>query len=159
MCLSLSCPSSPLPPPPQAEYCAKGSLTELLAEGREDAAAAAELTWRRRLSMVRCSSASAEQPADHCCASAGLKKRQCWVQGSRRQSLLTRPDLTNPSAHPAWNTGHPMQALNAALGMLHLHNLPSPIVHRDLVRHTEDPNRCYFGNSSCLRLWGRLGCL
>ena len=97
-------PHPPLTLPPQAEYCAKGSLTELLAEGREDAAAAAELTWRRRLSMVRCSSASAEQATEHCCGSTRFEPVALGSR-HRRQSLLTRPDLS-PSAHPPHRCRH-----------------------------------------------------
>ncbi|KAI7842020.1 hypothetical protein COHA_004221 [Chlorella ohadii] len=35
-----------------AEYCSQGSLYDCLAAGREQAAAAAQLTWRRRLAMA-----------------------------------------------------------------------------------------------------------
>ena len=35
-----------------AEFCARGSLYDVLRRGRRDAEAAAQLTWRRRLGMV-----------------------------------------------------------------------------------------------------------
>ncbi|KAL4441022.1 hypothetical protein ABPG77_010453 [Micractinium sp. CCAP 211/92] len=41
-----------LPPCMISEYCARGSLASVLAAGRQDASVAAELTWRRRLSMA-----------------------------------------------------------------------------------------------------------
>lgn len=40
------------PPAILTEYCARGSLTEVLAAGRTDPAAAAQLTWARRLAMA-----------------------------------------------------------------------------------------------------------
>ncbi|KAL4443368.1 hypothetical protein ABPG75_011105 [Micractinium tetrahymenae] len=41
-----------LPPCLLAEYCAKGSLAEVLHQARGDARLAAQLTWRRRLAMA-----------------------------------------------------------------------------------------------------------
>ncbi len=41
-----------LPPAIVTEYCARGSLYSCLQSARTDPAAAAELTWARRLSMV-----------------------------------------------------------------------------------------------------------
>jgi len=35
-----------------AEYCSRGSLYDCLAAARKQAAAAAQLTWRRRLAMA-----------------------------------------------------------------------------------------------------------
>lgn len=40
------------PPPPTAEYCGKGSLTDVLAAGRASPQKAALLTWARRLNIV-----------------------------------------------------------------------------------------------------------
>lgn len=37
----------------RAEFCERGSLADLLARGWQDAGVAAQLTWERRLSMVR----------------------------------------------------------------------------------------------------------
>ena len=42
------------PPCLVTEYCQRGSLTDVLAEGRRDPAVAAQLTWHRRLLMVGC---------------------------------------------------------------------------------------------------------
>ncbi len=42
-----------LPPALVTEYCARGSLYSCLQAARANSAAAAELTWARRLSMVR----------------------------------------------------------------------------------------------------------
>ena len=41
------------PPCLVTEYCQRGSLTDVLSEGQSDPAAAAQLTWHRRLRMVR----------------------------------------------------------------------------------------------------------
>ena len=40
------------PPCILSEFCARGSLYDVLAAGRQSAAAAAQLTWHRRLSML-----------------------------------------------------------------------------------------------------------
>lgn len=40
------------PPCLVTEFCAKGSLTDCLRAARADAGAAAQLTWRRRLTMA-----------------------------------------------------------------------------------------------------------
>lgn len=40
------------PPCLVTEFCAKGSLTDCLRAARADASAAAQLTWRRRLTMA-----------------------------------------------------------------------------------------------------------
>ena len=37
---------------PRAEYCSRGSLYDCLAAAREQPAAAAEMTWHRRLTMA-----------------------------------------------------------------------------------------------------------
>ena len=43
-----------MPPIPfhRAEYCSRGSLYDCLAAGRDQPAAAAQLTWHRRLGMA-----------------------------------------------------------------------------------------------------------
>lgn len=41
--------TQPLPP---AEYCARGSLTDVLRGGKNSAAKAKQLDWARRLNMV-----------------------------------------------------------------------------------------------------------
>lgn len=58
LCFGVS-PGSPIPTNPPsysqsaAEYCERGSLTDVLQAAREDPQQAAQLTWRRRLCMVR----------------------------------------------------------------------------------------------------------
>ncbi len=42
-----------LPPALITEYCSRGSLFDCLQAGRADPSAAAQLTWARRLAMVR----------------------------------------------------------------------------------------------------------
>lgn len=48
--LTPPCPAAPSRCPP--EYCSRGNLYDCLAAARQSAAAAAQLTWRRRLAMA-----------------------------------------------------------------------------------------------------------
>lgn len=48
---SIHSPTHPTPTQ-QAEYCERGSVTDVLRAGRVDPAAAAQLGWGRRLSMA-----------------------------------------------------------------------------------------------------------
>ena len=44
----------PVPPCVVTEYCARGSLADVLRNARQSPAAAAKLDWLRRLNMVGC---------------------------------------------------------------------------------------------------------
>ena len=50
-----------LPPALITEYCARGSLYDCLQAARADPAAAAQLTWARRLAMVSAAGAGGER--------------------------------------------------------------------------------------------------
>lgn len=50
---ALRCSRPPTPPAPPAEYCERGSVTEVLRAARVSGGwAAAQLTWARRLGMA-----------------------------------------------------------------------------------------------------------
>lgn len=56
----------PTPPCVVTEYCARGSLNDVLRGARNVPAKAAQLDWARRLNMVRLASAT-EAPSPVCC--------------------------------------------------------------------------------------------
>lgn len=67
-----------------AEYCPRGSVYESLQEGLRSPAAAAELTWRRRLSMVRATGRVGRQQAHvaaggvHVSTDEAVRFNGCW---------------------------------------------------------------------------------
>ena len=59
----------PYPPLVVTDYCAQGSLTDVLREARASPAKAAKLSWHRRLSLV----------------GAGASREGCWRAGHARR--------------------------------------------------------------------------
>lgn len=94
--------------PHAAEYCGKGSLTDVLKGGLASPQRAAQLTWSRRLAMVS---------ACGCHAHAYRTRHKCTSRG------VELPPPCVPSLLP-------LQALDAGKGMLYLHK--QGFVHRDL---------------------------
>ena len=102
----LTCPTPP-PPHPHAEYCSRGSLTDVLQRAREDPAAAAQLTWRRRLEMASAGRAGGGRgllAALLVCApcrlldrpsgpSAGGQQEEMASRGSRAKNAADLPPL------------------------------------------------------------------
>lgn len=103
----------PLPPALVTEYCARGSLYDCLHAAQTNPAVAAELTWARRLGMVR----------------GGA----CDLRGVRLPCSVLRAETTKTGhLHAAPNLRLPPplpQAIDAGTGLLYLHS--RNIVHRD----------------------------
>lgn len=101
------------PWPPSAEYCSRGSLFQLLQGAARDPTQAAQLTWRRRLSMVGPGKVAELRMGlwGPCCAQMELVAT--WLQHCSKchRSRLCRV-MDSCAARPL------PQALDAALGML-----------------------------------------
>ena len=124
------------PPCLVTEFCARGSLADVLRSARGSARAAEKLSWQRRLQMVRrqrrweraCSSAPRQRDGGHVLVSMEADGRRAAAPG--------RGALPGRCTHPLSPWSAPsclsVQALDAAKGMLYLHSCSPPIIHRDL---------------------------
>lgn len=100
-----------LPPALITEYCARGSLFDVLRSASGSAVSAAQLTWARRLAMVRGGTVGwrpCDTTSEYACACSVLPAAPQGTFKSRRSSV---------------------QAIDAATGLVYLHS--RSIVHRD----------------------------
>lgn len=101
-----------LPPCILTEHCSRGSLYDVLSQGARDPALAAELTWQRRLAMVR----RHVRPSMRAPPGAWPTLAACDIRAPRHRC---RPC--------PW-----VQACDAARGLLYLHVSSPPVVHKDV---------------------------
>jgi serine/threonine protein kinase len=96
-----------------SEYCGRGSMMDVLRGGKASLVKAAELTWGRRIAMVRsrCVRLHDDNKSPHAQSfHQSAPNRDAWVTLSSRCP----------------------QASDACLGMIYLHTRAPPIIHRDL---------------------------
>lgn len=111
-------------PARHAEFCSRGSIYDLLKAAREQPQLAAQLTWRRRLSMAtgkRVSSAGPPSPP---------QIRKCPVHPPCVccTGKFNAPSDPCPPPLGRWA----LLPADAATGLLYLHSHSPPILHRDI---------------------------
>ena len=132
------------PPAIVMELCGKDSLYDLLAKARNDPETARQLTWQRRIGMVRAGGAG------HLLAAACgggvpqwsalgkqtplLLQEGCSRRSQSQPSPRSAETISSPGRHPrpARLPALPLQLLDCARGMLHLHSHVPIVLHRDL---------------------------
>lgn len=115
-----------MPPALITEYCARGSLYDVLRSASSNAASAAQLTWARRLAMVR-------GPAQR----GGLR---LFSAASRNQAKFLAPQHRVALSTPTLALE---QAIDAATGLVYLHG--RSIVHRDGAHvHGRGARQCWW---------------
>ena len=102
-----------LPPALVTEYCARGSLYDCLHAARTSPAVAAELTWARRLGMVR----------------GQCMWRAVLGLNAGESGKVAPPPLGLPAFSTRSLSALILQAIDAGTGLLYLHS--RNIVHRD----------------------------
>ena len=114
------------PPCLISEFCPRGSLDELLREARTSLAAAAGLSWKRRLHMV---GAAFWWGSKWC--------RMLMLMGGCHARFVKAPPHQSRNCQLRYRIASTcglgrLQAAGAACGMLYLHSRDPPVMHRDL---------------------------
>ena len=121
------------PPAVVTEYCPNGSLADVLTRGKLDAVITAQLAWPRRVQMVSSGAAACPQCCTALPAACCLLPAACCPLPAARCPLPAACCLLPACSHcEQLLLASPMQALDAAKGMLYLHTQEPPVIHRDL---------------------------